>query len=132
MGAALKIDPTKVQTSEFWKVKGCPLAAALRRKFKRTKEFPFHKFQCVFSEELLQNRGVNSSCGTAECLCPKALAGPGNQELINHEWCSSKAQINGTTAHITAIFGFTLAGLVMKDITTNLSLSNNRFHSAVG
>jgi tRNA A37 threonylcarbamoyladenosine dehydratase len=120
MGAALKIDPTKVQTSEFWKVKGCPLAAALRRKFKRTKEFPSHKFQCVFSEELLQNRGVNSSCGTSECLCPKALTGPGKQELMNHEWCTSKAQINGTTAHITAIFGFTLAGLVMKDIHVKL------------
>jgi tRNA A37 threonylcarbamoyladenosine dehydratase len=116
MGAALKIDPTKVQASEFWKVKGCPLAAALRRKFKRTKEFPARKFQCVFSEELLQNMGVNSSCGTTECLCPKTLTGPGNQKLINHEWCSSKAQINGTTAHITAIFGFTLAGLVMKDV----------------
>jgi tRNA A37 threonylcarbamoyladenosine dehydratase len=120
MGAALKIDPTKVQTSEFWKVKGCPLAAALRHKFKRTKEFPARKFQCVFSEELLKNRGINSSCGTAKCLCPKAMKGPGNQALINHEWCSSKAQINGTTAHITAIFGFTLAGLVMRDITFRL------------
>jgi tRNA A37 threonylcarbamoyladenosine dehydratase len=109
MGAALKIDPTKVQTAEFWKVKGCPLAASLRRKFKRTKEFPARKFQCVFSEELLKNSGINSSCGTVECLCPKTLVGPGNRELINHEWCSSKAQINGTTAHITAIFGFTLA-----------------------
>jgi tRNA A37 threonylcarbamoyladenosine dehydratase len=116
MGAALKMDPTKVQTAEFWKVKGCPLAAALRRKFKRNKAFPAKKFQCVFSDELLQNEGVNSSCGTAECLCPKALVGPGKQELINHEWCSSKARINGTTAHITAIFGFTLAGLVMQDI----------------
>jgi tRNA A37 threonylcarbamoyladenosine dehydratase len=116
MGAALKIDPTKVQVSEFWKVKGCPLAAALRHKFKRSKKFPAKKFQCVFSEELLHNIGVNSSCGTIKCLCPKALVGPGKQELINHEWCTSKAQINGTTAHITAIFGFTLAGLVMQDI----------------
>ena len=37
-------------------------------------------------------------------------------ELIGHEWCSSKAQINGTMAHATAIFGFTIAGLVMNDI----------------
>ena len=26
MGAALKLDPTKVKVAEFWKVKGCPLA----------------------------------------------------------------------------------------------------------
>ena len=36
MGAALKMDPTKISVAEFWKVKGCPLAAALRRKFKPT------------------------------------------------------------------------------------------------
>ncbi len=32
------------------------------------------------------------------------------------EWCSSKARINGTLAHTTAMFGFTLAGLVMQDL----------------
>ena len=110
MGAALKMDPTKIAVSEFWKVKGCPLAAALRRKFKRSKLFPQKKFKCVYSEELLKNQGVNSSCGTSACLCPKAKEGPGDPNLVNHEWCSSKAQINGTVAHITAIFGFTIAG----------------------
>lgn len=40
----------------------------------------------------------------------------GRTDLINHEWCTSKAQINGTVAHITAIFGFTLAGLVIQSI----------------
>jgi tRNA A37 threonylcarbamoyladenosine dehydratase len=42
--------------------------------------------------------------------------GPGDPNLVNHEWCSSKAQINGTVAHTTAIFGFMLAGLVIQDI----------------
>ena len=116
MGAALKMDPTKIAVSEFWKVKGCPLAAALRRKFKRSKLFPQKKFKCVYSEELLKNQGVNSSCGTSACLCPKAKEGPGDPNLVNHEWCSSKAQINGTVAHITAIFGFTIAGLILQDI----------------
>lgn len=91
MGAALKIDPTKVAVAEFWKVKGCPLGAALRRKFKKQHEFPARKFQCVYSDELLPNLG-----GTDEDL-------------------GYKAQINGSLAHITAIFGFTLAGLVLQD-----------------
>lgn len=116
MGAALKMDPTKVSVAEFWKVKGCPLAAALRRKFKQSKELPRRKFKCVYSEELLRNAGHNTTCGTEACLCPKAQTGPGDPELVNHEWCSSKAQINGTLAHTTAIFGFTLAGLVVQDI----------------
>ena len=117
MGAALKMDPTRIQVAEFWKVKGDPLARALRNRFKRLKRFPKRKFLCVFSDELLQNRGHNATCGTEHCMCPKAQQGPGDQSLLNHEWCSSKAQINGTVAHITAIFGFMLAGLVLQDIT---------------
>lgn len=116
MGAALKMDPTKISVAEFWKVKGCPLAAALRRKFRHQKTFPSQKFKCVYSEELLQNLGENHSCGTSQCICPKSPQGPGRQDLLNHEWCTSKAQINGTIAHTTAIFGFTLAGLLIQHI----------------
>jgi len=121
MGAALKLDPTRVSVAEFWKVRGCPLAAALRRRFKKQQTFPSRKFKCVFSEELLPNRGESAACGTSACICPKAATGPGDPALLNHEWCSSKAQINGTLAHITGIFGFTLAGLVLKDILDRLS-----------
>ena len=117
MGAALKLDPTRIQVAEFWKVKGDPLARALRNRFKKQKRFPKRKFQCVFSDELLQNKGHNATCGTEQCMCPKAKSGPGDPSLLNHEWCSSKAQINGTLAHITAIFGFMLAGLVVQDAT---------------
>jgi tRNA A37 threonylcarbamoyladenosine dehydratase len=116
MGAALKMDPLRISVAEFWKVEGCPLARALRGKFRRSKDFPKRKFQCVYSPELLTNRGVNHSCGTSACLCPKAKIGPGDPNLVNHEWCTSKAQINGTMAHTTAIFGFTLAGLVIQDV----------------
>lgn len=120
MGAALKLDPTRIQVTEFWKVKGDPLARALRNRFKKQKRFPKRKFQCVFSDELLQNKGYNATCGTEQCMCPKAKSGPGDPSLLNHEWCSSKAQINGTLAHITAIFGFVLAGLVVQDATQTL------------
>jgi tRNA A37 threonylcarbamoyladenosine dehydratase len=115
MGAALKMDPLKISVAEFWKVQGCPLARALRNKFKRSKEYPKRKFMCVYSPELMNNRGENHTCGTATCMCPKAQIGPGDPNLVNHEWCSSKAQINGTMAHTTAIFGFMLAGLVIQD-----------------
>ena len=115
MGAALKLDPTKIQVAEFWKVKGDPLARALRKRFKRDKQFPKRKFLCIFSDELLENKGHNATCGTEQCMCPKAKNGPGDPNLLNHEWCSSKAQINGTLSHITAIFGFMLAGLIIQD-----------------
>ena len=81
MGAALKLDPTKIQVAEFWKVQGDPLARALRNRFKREKTFPKRKFQCVYSDELVEPKGDGK----------------------------------GSLAHITAIFGFMLAGLVIQD-----------------
>lgn len=87
MGAALKIDPTRVSVAEFWKVKGCKLALALRNGFKRNGTFPAKKFKCVYGEERLENRPY-----------------PGAE------------QANGSLVHITGIFGFTLAGLILQDI----------------
>lgn len=130
MGAALRINPFQIRQAEFWNVKNDALARALRNKFKRNKTFPAHKFLCVYSEEPpRKNRGENHACGTSQCICSKAklLSGirgtdsavydaPGKQNLVEHEWCTSKAQINGSLSHITGIFGFALAGMVLTDI----------------
>jgi tRNA A37 threonylcarbamoyladenosine dehydratase len=115
MGASLKLDPTKIRVAEFWDVIGCPLGARIRKMIRKG-DLPAKKFQCVYSEELLENLGEGTSCGTDKCLCPKSKIGPGDPDLADHEWCSKKAIINGTVAHITAIFGFTLAGLVVQAI----------------
>lgn len=103
MGAALKMDPLKIDIAEFWKVKGCPLAKALRQKFKKSKHFPSKKFKCVYSEELLENKGKDTFQETTEAL-------------PEHDWHTAKVHTNGTIAHTTAIFGFMLAGLVIQDI----------------
>ena len=109
MGAALKMDPTKIDVAEFWKVKGCPLAAALRRKFKHAKTFPSRKFRCVYSEELLSNQGDETA--TAECATNGA-------DAAYHAGSSIKARVSGTIAHTTAIFGFMLAGLALQDMVS--------------
>ena len=95
MGAALKMDPTRIKVGEFWSVKGCPLARALRQRFKKEKTYPARKFTCVYSDELLENRGHTE------------------------ETCDYKARINGSLCHITAIFGMTIAGEIVKDICRN-------------
>lgn len=100
MGAALKMNPLKIDVSEFWKVRGCPLAAALRRKFKKQGELPAHKFKCVYSEELLENRGV--SADMEDCS--------GDNPDFH------KVRTNGTVVHAVATFGFVLAGLVVQDL----------------
>ncbi|MEI8112985.1 MAG: tRNA threonylcarbamoyladenosine dehydratase [Bacteroidia bacterium] len=115
MGASLKLDPTKIRVAEFWKVKGCPFGSIIRKKMRKG-DLPAKEFMCIYSEELLENKGSGSSCGTDKCLCPKSKNAAGDPELADHEWCTQKAVINGTVAHITAIYGFTLAGLVIQDI----------------
>jgi len=83
MGAALKMDPTRVQVAEFWKVKGDPLARALRNRFKKEQHLPGRKFKCVFSDEVVQPQE-----GTGK----------------------------GSLVQITAVFGMTLASLVVQDV----------------
>lgn len=119
MGAALRLDPTGVKVAEFWDVQSCPFARRIRKVIRRG-ELPAKKFLCVYSEEVLENKGASDvGCGTGTCLCPKNTNAPGDSELANHEWCSSKAVINGSLSHTTAIFGFTLAGLVIQEIYLN-------------
>ena len=64
MGAALKMDPTKIQVAEFWEVIGCPLASIIRKRLRQSKTYPKKKFLCVFSPEVLPNKSTASTCGT--------------------------------------------------------------------
>ena len=105
MGAALKMDPTRVRVAEFWNVRGCPLGALLRKKMRKEGHFPKKKFLCVYDEEVLPNRG------TAPAEDAYAL-----EDSEEYGAPSRKAVVNGTVAHITAIFGMTLSGLVLNDI----------------
>ena len=100
MGAALKMDPSRIGVTEFWSVKGCPLAAALRRRFKKSGMFPARKFKCVYSDELVPNHPDYV----------KADAPADASMKFN------KVATNGSLMHITAIFGITLASLVIRDV----------------
>lgn len=101
MGAARKLDPTKIGVAEFFKVEGCPLARALRTRFRRRATFPARKFRCVYSPETIPNRLETERPAEASA---------------DDSWTASKAAVNGTFAHTTAIFGMTLAGLVVEDL----------------
>ena len=122
MGASLKLDPTKISVAEFWKVKGCPLASRMRRVLKKG-ELPAKKFLCVFSEELLENKGSGVSYISEDTENKANNLLPGDPELASHDWSTKKAVINGTVVHITAIYGFTLAGLVINDIYNSIETS---------
>ena len=94
MGAALKTDPTRIRVDEFWNAKGCRLAAALRTRFKRSGSLPRRKFKVVFSDEIVENRGVNTDSFSTDKI--------------------SKPTTNGSLMQVTATFGITLASLVIN------------------
>ena len=114
MGAALKMDPTRIQVAEFMKVRGCPLGRALRKKMKHQKVRPAKKFLCVYSDEVLPNLGEADVDGYEPTIAESTTTQEGREDLLSHNWNERKAQINGTMSHITAMFGFMLAGLIVQ------------------
>lgn len=97
MGAALKMDPQQIRVAEFWKVRGCKLASAMRERMRKGAQLK-KPIMCVYSEERLTNIGT------------EAL------EDADEKGSFRKAQTNGTMVQVTAVFGFTLSGLVIQDI----------------
>lgn len=97
MGAALRLDATRVKVAEFWKVQGCPLAAALRSRFRKNGIKLLRKVDCVYSDEP-----------------PAANLGPVAEEDTAMSY--GKAAVNGSLCHITATFGMNLAGLAIRHI----------------
>ncbi len=95
MGAALKTDILRIDTAEFWQVKGCPLARALRQRFKRGGTFPSRKFRCVYSSERHPNFAQTSQ---------------------QNDIKTTTHQPHGTVVFATSAFGLTLAQLVVNYI----------------
>jgi len=118
MGAACKLDPTQVSVNSIWKTRGCPLARQVRKALRRRAVTA--DFLCVYSEELLPGYDTDSPCGSDRCFCPIARDEDGDP--LDNEWCSKKAQINGSVVHVTGTFGFTLAGLVIQDIVRQVEV----------
>jgi tRNA A37 threonylcarbamoyladenosine dehydratase len=60
MGAALKLDPSRIRTAEFRQVQSCHLAAALRRKLKKgvmpeKNSFAFSAMKCSRIKECMSS-----------------------------------------------------------------------------
>ena len=98
MGAACKVDPTRIRVASFWDVRGCPLGSMLRKKLRKAGTLPAKDFLCVYDDELLQNLGTDTA--------------------LPEELKFDKVSHNGSLITVTAPFGFTLASLVIKDIAS--------------
>ncbi|MFW5852083.1 MAG: tRNA threonylcarbamoyladenosine dehydratase, partial [Bacteroidota bacterium] len=96
MGAARKLNPSDIRVGDFWDIHYCFLARKLRKKLRKQPKL-HRSFPCVYSIEQYES---------------------GN-ELI--EESGNQKRINGSIAHITAIFGFFMAGEILNHIYTQHS-----------
>ena len=99
MGAALRLDPTKVKVTRFEKVEGDGLARALRQRFKKLGRFPKEKFGCVWSSESPVGRSVPDRRGAQGTARPTSGEG------------------KGSLMPVTATFGMCLASEAIKILT---------------
>ena len=91
MGAALRLDPTKVTTGELMSVKGDALAKAVRARMKKMGLHPYKKVKCVYSTE--------------QALRP-----------LSNPSISQDSPVKGSLMQVTAVFGCTLASLLIDDM----------------
>lgn len=96
MGAALRFDPTQVTIGELMDIKGDALAKAVRARMKRLGKKPYRKVKCVYSTENGQKSIVES------------------RELRDES--RKNDTIKGSLMQVTAVFGLTLASMVIEDI----------------
>ena len=73
MGAALRMDPTKVRVAPFHKVAGDGLAKALRGRFRKS-QIPLPRNLCVYSEEIPEKSAVSAKGSLMPVTCAFGMA----------------------------------------------------------
>lgn len=116
MGAGAKLDVTRIKTGPLSRTLMCPLAKMVRKRL--GKKRVSKDFLCVYSDEVPREPLEETLCGTGQCACshPPSAKTPTPDSDDHPDWCARKTRINGSVAHVTAAFGFALAGLVIQDL----------------
>jgi len=111
MGAANKIDPTRIHVADISATHNCRMARSMRKILRQNGIE--QGVQVVYSTE--EHRELSqqaNQCGT-ECICP-------NREEQAFR-CEHRRVILGSNSYIPSIFGLTMAGVVINDLLNSLS-----------
>ena len=114
MGAAGRMDPTRVQMTDLNRTHHDKMALNVRQILREKYEFPRGKAKwgipAVFSDEemiLPKPLGYESETGFV-CVCPQ-----GQNGLLS---CDRRARIDGSASFVTGTFGMVLASAAIKGI----------------
>lgn len=106
MGAANKLDPTKIHVADISATRTCRMARSMRKILR--KSGIENGVQVVYStEEHRELDATASQCGS-QCICP-------NREEQAFR-CENRRVILGSISHIPSIFGLTMAGVVVNEL----------------
>lgn len=107
MGAANKLDPSKIEVSDISSTKNCRMARSMRKILKNSGITS--GVQVVYSTELHRDLDPASSaaCG-ADCVCPNRA-----EQTFR---CEHRRVILGSISFIPSIFGLTMAGTVVNEL----------------
>ncbi len=115
MGAGARTNPLKIKVAKLEKTVNCALASIVRKRL-RQKRLKVN-FLCVYSDEVPVKPAIAAMCAGGDCVCNCDREKINSEENSNAiDWCSMKKQINGALVHITGVFGFTMAGIVIQDL----------------
>jgi tRNA A37 threonylcarbamoyladenosine dehydratase len=115
LGAACKVDPTRVRVSSIWKSDRCRLGKFVR---KRLRKWGFKgDFLCVWSDEpefCIGDKIIDNGADINDSGCDIDSIGANTGDAPTNK------TINGSMVNVTAVFGFTLSGLVVQDIISKI------------
>jgi tRNA A37 threonylcarbamoyladenosine dehydratase len=107
MGAANKLDPTKIHVADIAETRNCRMARSMRKILR--KAGIISGVQVVYSTEEHRELvpATSASCGI-ECICPNR-----DQQVFS---CENRRVILGSISYLPSIFGLTMAGVVVNQL----------------
>lgn len=107
MGAANKLDPTKIQVADIAETRNCRMARSMRKILR--KAGISNGVKVVYSTEGHRelDPATSSACGS-ECICPNK-----EEQLFS---CEHRRVILGSISYLPPLFGLTMAGVVINQL----------------
>ncbi len=107
MGAANKVDPTQIKIADISKTEKCRLARIIRKELRKRRISK--GVQVVYSTEEFRPLSHETAVCSENCVCP-------NKD--EQKWtCTDRRVILGSSSYIPPIFGLTMAGEVIRQLS---------------
>lgn len=106
MGAAAKLDPTRIKVADIADTYACRMARSMRKLLK--KQGIKSGVKVVFSTEEYRQPAMKDAGCNGDCICPNK-----DEQQFS---CEHRRVILGSISYLPGIFGLTMAGVVVNDL----------------